>query len=291
MFVPEANRLCKFLEISALSLALANRGGFQGKQGYLRIMSNGAFSRRQRTGFHAFKFKGRREPKWFIVRESYLISVDEPDQTEIYDIFLVDDEFQLKRPTRLLKQGIHLLDWHDASKEQHAPALNFENEVDPNHSTPGNNPSGSGDPDEGVTAELAADSRQVQHASSHVFYITNSEREVKLIAKNERQMDQFIASIERMVARSIWHGKNRFGSYAPIRMNVSAQWLIDGRDYFWNLSKAILLAKERIYIHDWWLVSHYVICVTCDEVCMIKGFFFCFYCSCSAVCPSRQQQK
>ncbi|PLW32818.1 hypothetical protein PCANC_18836 [Puccinia coronata f. sp. avenae] len=253
MFVPEANRLCKFLEISALSLALANRGGFQGKQGYLRIMSNGAFSRRQRTGFHAFKFKGRREPKWFIVRESYLISVDEPDQTEIYDIFLVDDEFQLKRPTRLLKQGIHLLDWHDASKEQHAPALNFENEVDPSHSTPGNNPSGSGDPDEGVTAELAADSRQVQHASSHVFYITNSEREVKLIAKNERQMDQFIASIERMVARSIWHGKNRFGSYAPIRMNVSAQWLIDGRDYFWNLSKAILLAKERIYIHDWWL--------------------------------------
>ncbi|KAA1090862.1 Phospholipase D1 [Puccinia graminis f. sp. tritici] len=252
MFVPEANRLCKFLEISALSLALANRGGFQGKQGYLRIMSNGAFSRRQRTGFHPFKFKGRREPKWFIVRESYLISVDEPDQTEIYDIFLVDDEFQLKRPTRLLKQGIHLLDWHDASKEQHAPTLNFDNEVDPNQSAQGN-PSGSGDPDEGVAAELAADSRQVQHASSHVFYITNSEREVKLIAKNERQMDQFIASIERMVARSIWHGKNRFDSYAPIRMNVSAQWLIDGRDYFWNLSKAILLAKERIYIHDWWL--------------------------------------
>jgi len=255
MFVPEANRLCKFLEISALSLALANRGGFQGKQGYLRIMSNGAFSRRQRTGFHPFKFKGRREPKWFIVRESYLISVDEPDQTEIYDIFLVDDEFQLKRPTRLLKQGIHLLDWHDASKEQHAPALNFDNEVDPNQSAQGN-PSGSGgegDPDEGVTAELAADPRQLQHASSHVFYIINSEREVKLIAKNERQMDQFIASIERMVARSIWHGKNRFDSYAPIRMNVSAQWLIDGRDYFWNLSKAILLAKERIYIHDWWL--------------------------------------
>jgi phospholipase D1/2 len=25
------------------------------------------------------------------------------------------------------------------------------------------------------------------------------------------------------------------------------------RDYFWNLSRAILLAKETIYIHDWWL--------------------------------------
>jgi len=25
------------------------------------------------------------------------------------------------------------------------------------------------------------------------------------------------------------------------------------RDYFWNLSRAILLAKDTIYIHDWWL--------------------------------------
>lgn len=25
------------------------------------------------------------------------------------------------------------------------------------------------------------------------------------------------------------------------------------RDYMWNLSRAILLARECIYIHDWWL--------------------------------------
>jgi phosphatidylserine/phosphatidylglycerophosphate/cardiolipin synthase-like enzyme len=25
------------------------------------------------------------------------------------------------------------------------------------------------------------------------------------------------------------------------------------RDYFWNLSRAISLAKDTIYIHDWWL--------------------------------------
>lgn len=282
MFVPEANRLCKFLEISALSLAFANRGGFQGKQGYLRIISNGTFSRRKRTGFHPLDWKERRGPKWFIVRESYLVCVDEPDQTEICDIFLVDDEFKLTRPTRLLKQGIHLLDWHDASKESNAPPISSRNQT----SLPGEtlaSPRESAtkikntrkgkrrsmsvptaperlnqiDPNE-PAAELdwvAPDSKHLQNASSHVFYIVNSEREVKLTAKNERQMDQFIASIERMVARSIWSGKNRFDSYAPIRMNVSAQWLIDGRDYFWNLSKAILLAKERIYIHDWWLVS------------------------------------
>ncbi|EGG05908.1 uncharacterized protein MELLADRAFT_48625 [Melampsora larici-populina 98AG31] len=269
MFVPEANRLCKFLEISALSLALANRGGFQGKQGYLRIMSSGAFSRRKRAGFHPVEWKERREPKWFIVRESYLICVDEPDQTEIYDIFLLDDEFQLKRPTRLLKQGIHLIDWHDARKQQHSPPIPQSTYVDSpeENKNKGKNKnktkrrsmsvptrhSTESDPNDPSATDLMGADPKHQNASSHVFYIINSEREVKLTAKNERQMDQFIASIERMAARSIWSGKNRFDSYAPIRMNVSAQWLIDGRDYFWNLSKAILLAKERIYIHDWWL--------------------------------------
>jgi phospholipase D1/2 len=36
-------------------------------------------------------------------------------------------------------------------------------------------------------------------------------------------------------------------------MNVAAQWLVDGRDYMWNLSRALMMAKESIYIHDWWL--------------------------------------
>lgn len=41
-------------------------------------------------------------------------------------------------------------------------------------------------------------------------------------------MLQFIASLERMAAQSHWTGNNRFGSFAPIRLNVSAQWLVDG---------------------------------------------------------------
>jgi phospholipase D1/2 len=90
-------------------------------------------------------------------------------------------------------------------------------------------------------------------------------------------MQQWIASLEKMAQHCHWSGTNRFDSFAPIRLNVAAQWLVDGvrlfsfflsflsvvvvdayiatlqRDYFWNFSRAILLAKERIYIHDWWL--------------------------------------
>ncbi|KAJ8519021.1 hypothetical protein ONZ45_g3982 [Pleurotus djamor] len=92
-----------------------------------------------------------------------------------------------------------------------------------------------------------------QDVSKHTFYIENSQVKLKLIAKNERQMLQWIASLEKLSATSHYTGGNRFDSFAPIRMNVAAQWLVDGRDYFWNLSRAILLAKESIYIHDWWL--------------------------------------
>ena len=68
IFRPEANRVCKFLEISALAIQLATSGGHSGKQGYLRVMSSGA-SRKKLPGVHPFSFKQRHEPKWFIIRE------------------------------------------------------------------------------------------------------------------------------------------------------------------------------------------------------------------------------
>jgi phospholipase D1/2 len=41
-------------------------------------------------------------------------------------------------------------------------------------------------------------------------------------------MLQWIAGLEKAAATSHFIGSNRFDSFAPIRMNVSAQWLVDG---------------------------------------------------------------
>jgi phospholipase D1/2 len=41
-------------------------------------------------------------------------------------------------------------------------------------------------------------------------------------------MLQWIAGFEKAAATSHFIGSNRFDSFAPIRMNVSAQWLVDG---------------------------------------------------------------
>ncbi|KAG8716450.1 Phospholipase D1 [Ceratobasidium sp. 423] len=322
MFRADANRLFRFFEMSALSTALAQRGGIQGKAGYLRVLSSNMSRKGAQTGLLAWK--RNHEPKWWLVRESYLVAVEDPGELQIFDVFLLDSEFTIERPVRYYRQGLSFLHGtvdndDDAAEKKHS----HTREIEPQHSksraikrtfqsighTTGRSSSGSArdvsqpntgtsgkgharrrsstgtrpqdnnlpapdvtdmisssesssdDEDPTVTANQGVDNTKkkkknkanLTDVSQHTFYIQNSQNRLKLVAKNEREMVQWIVSMERMASQSHWTGKNRFDSFAPIRLNVAAQWLVDGRDYFWNLSRAILLAKERIYIHDWWL--------------------------------------
>ncbi|KAF8610545.1 phospholipase D [Ceratobasidium sp. AG-I] len=350
MFRADANRLFRFFEISALSIALAQRGGIQGKllrssqrkAGYLRVLSSNMSRKAAHTGLLAWK--RNHEPKWWLVRESYLVAVEDPGELQIFDVFLLDSDFTIERPVRYYRQGLSFLHGalendDDEMEKKHTHTREIEPQLSKsqtikrtfksighsagrsattgdkdkhtaqsNGDTNAAGPSGSGSgtrrrsgslgarealgarvrPGEGLPVPDMADMITSSESSSdeedpttaaaqgpdkdgkkkkgkgknkanlgdvsqHTFYIQNSQNRLKLVAKNEREMVQWIVSMERMASQSHWTGKNRFDSFAPIRLNVAAQWLVDGRDYFWNLSRAILLAKERIYIHDWWL--------------------------------------
>lgn len=81
MFHPSANRLAGFLEISALSISLAQSGGTQYKAGTLRIESangNGGGFGRKSAGWRA-----RNEPRWCAIRESYLVVMEEPGEVRM----------------------------------------------------------------------------------------------------------------------------------------------------------------------------------------------------------------
>lgn len=81
MFHPTANRLAGFLEISALSIALAQSGGAQYKAGLLRIEavgSKGTFGKRATT------WKEKKKQKWCAVRESYLVVVEEMGEVRFF---------------------------------------------------------------------------------------------------------------------------------------------------------------------------------------------------------------
>ena len=209
IFRPESNRLCKFLELSALGVRLAAEGSYHGKEGLLVIKSGkGVDFRRAWT---PSLIVGRHGPKWFCVRHSYVVCVDSPEAMNIYDVFLVDAEFRVSTKRERLR------DQHN-SKDM---------------------------------AKLAKES--AAHPQHHSLKLYNSERKLKLIAKNERQLQQFQESILFMCTTSPWAKPKRFDSFAPVRSKVFAQWLVDGRDYMWNVSRAISMAKDVIYIHDWWL--------------------------------------
>ncbi len=208
IFRADSNRLCKFLELSALGVRLAAEGSYHGKEGYLVIQtSRGVDFRRMLTPKAIF---ARHSPKWFLVRHSYIVCVDSPENMHIYDVFLLDPKFAVQSKRRKV---------NDSGQEDTAKS--------PKRST-----------------------ARPQH---HRLKLQNSERKITLLAKNERQLRQFEESINYMMKSSRWAKPNRFDSFAPVRNGVYAQWLVDGRDYMWNVSRAINMAKDVIYIHDWWL--------------------------------------
>ncbi|KAI9647816.1 Phospholipase D1 [Ciborinia camelliae] len=212
IFRADSNRLCRFLELSSMGVRLAAEGSYHGKEGYLAIQSVKGFDVRRILTLNNF-FK-RHSPKWFLVRHSYLVCVESPENMHIYDVYLVDGKFEIQKKRTISDMG--------KGKEK-------------------------------AKEDVSQAGRSAKHPQHHTLKLRNSERKITLLAKNERQLRQFEDSLKFMAANTPWAKEHRFGSFAPVRTGVTAQWLVDGRDYMWNVSRAINEAKDVIYIHDWWL--------------------------------------
>jgi len=88
------------------------------------------------------------------------------------------------------------------------------------------------DPDENQEQPSPSKKGGRDEVSKHTFYITNGQMKLKINAKNERQMLQWVAALEKAAATCHFTRRSRFDSFAPIRLNVAAQWLVDGvRDF------------------------------------------------------------
>lgn len=216
IFRADSNRLCRFLELSALGVRLAAEGSYHGKECFLHIQSSkGLDFRRVLT---PGKVINRHSRKWFLVRQSYIVCVESPENMNIYDVYLVDPKFLIISKSKRKQQKLINSHQDDSSAA--------------------------------VELELSTSKNRLKQ---HTLTILTSERKVKLWARNQHLIGQFEESIVDMLKQTPWHRRNRFDSFAPVRTGVFAQWLVDGRDYMWNVSRAIAMAKDVIYIHDWWL--------------------------------------
>jgi phospholipase D1/2 len=204
IFRPDSNRLCKFLELSALGVRLAAEGGYHGKEGNLVIKSAKGVKNQKKL----IPLINRTWPKWFLVRHSYVVCVDSPEEMNVYDVFLVDADFSLVSKS-------------DKKRDKKAK-------------------------------DIASEAR-ASATGHHQLKLVNSERKLKLLARSDKMLSQFEDSIRFMSQNTVWSQRQRFDSFAPVRKKIYAQWLVDGRDYMWNVSRAISMARDVIYIHDWWL--------------------------------------
>ncbi|CAG8466471.1 3479_t:CDS:10 [Scutellospora calospora] len=82
--------------------------------------------------------------------------------------------------------------------------------------------------------------------------IKNSSRRIEIKADSHKLAD-FMSSIETIQKASPWVQQHQHNSFAPIRENARVKWYVDGKDYFFAVSQALLAARSEIYIEDWWL--------------------------------------
>jgi phospholipase D1/2 len=47
--------------------------------------------------------------------------------------------------------------------------------------------------------------------------------------------------------------KKRFGSSYPARSNAQVQWFVDAKDYYEKAAAMLEIAREEVFIADWWL--------------------------------------
>ncbi|KAI1773583.1 phospholipase D [Hypoxylon cercidicola] len=218
MFRADSNRLCKFLELSALGVRLAAEGSFHGKECYLHIQSTKGIDFRR--VLNPQKVIARHSRKWFLVRQNYIAVVESPATMNIYDVYLVDPHFRVvSKKNKLRRFG---------AKLKIEPEKAAEN--DDNHLTD-----------------------EESRGKHHTLKLFSADRKIKLFSRNQTVLRQFEESVVDMLKQTQWHEQHRFDSFAPVRKAAFAQWLVDGRDYMWNVSRAISMAQDVIYIHDWWL--------------------------------------
>ncbi|CAF4056400.1 unnamed protein product [Rotaria sp. Silwood2] len=92
--------------------------------------------------------------------------------------------------------------------------------------------------------------------TQHGIKITNLQRSLVLKCRNNRDSEEWTQHLLNLKEQSksfFSATASRFNSFAPIRTKQHAYWFINGKSYMEAVAKALLTAKEEVFITDWWL--------------------------------------
>ncbi|CAF3548315.1 unnamed protein product [Rotaria sp. Silwood1] len=90
----------------------------------------------------------------------------------------------------------------------------------------------------------------------HGIKITNLQRTLVVKCQTAYDCEEWMQHLKNLIEQAnsfCGPTVNRFDSYAPIRENQLAYWFINGKSYMEAVAKALLTAKDEVFITDWWL--------------------------------------
>ena len=217
---------------------LARRMKKKRKEGYLFIKTS-AKAQGWRVGHLKYRdFKAmvvRHTSKWFILGHSYIMYVADIDSTTPLDVFLIDPKFKatLSGFSDIASKGMN----STVTSKQELQRVDYS------------------DDDDEIDDENEVKDSQKGTKKTPYFSMTleNGERKLSVMSRSGKQLKNWYLSICDMSSNSEWSSHHRFESFAPVRNDCFAQWFVDARDYMWAASSAMEMAKDVIYIHDWWL--------------------------------------
>uniref|UniRef100_A0AC34F7V6 Phospholipase n=1 Tax=Panagrolaimus sp. ES5 TaxID=591445 RepID=A0AC34F7V6_9BILA len=87
------------------------------------------------------------------------------------------------------------------------------------------------------------------------FVIANSQHVLHLKCKYEVQAELWQKKLESvcLTTGQIWLQQKRFGASFPERENALCEWFVDARAYYEKAASFMEMAREEIFIADWWL--------------------------------------
>ncbi|CAF4405620.1 unnamed protein product [Rotaria sp. Silwood2] len=90
----------------------------------------------------------------------------------------------------------------------------------------------------------------------HGIKISNLQQTFVVKCRTARDCDEWIQHLSNLTEQAKDFAsatRSRFNSYASVRENQLAYWFINGKSYMEAVAKALLTAKEEVFITDWWL--------------------------------------
>ncbi|CAF3892149.1 unnamed protein product [Adineta steineri] len=92
--------------------------------------------------------------------------------------------------------------------------------------------------------------------TSRGIKIKNLQRTLVVKCNTKRACDEWIIHLTNLKEQAkdfLSATASRFNSFAPVREKQLAYWFINGKSYMEAVAKALLTAKEEVFITDWWL--------------------------------------